>query len=284
MKLALGTVQFGSNYGITNTVGQVSIDEVEKILTYAQDVEINCLDTAIAYGHSEAVLGQFNLSNFRVISKIPELGSEAPNIKISHLLEQSLERLKLPKLFGLLLHAEEDLKREHADFIFEQLIDLKKQGLVDKVGVSFYTTDVAEDIILKYPLDLIQIPASQLDNRFVASGILTLAHQKKIEVHARSLFLQGLLVTDSEKRPSVFSSHPDLLNFDRIAKKNNLSQLELALSYLHQHIEINKGVIGCLSLEQLSETVMHYHNTRSFIVDSNHLSSGDHYLINPCLW
>lgn len=284
MKISLGTVQFGLNYGVTNTGGQVALGEVEKILTYAQEVGVDCLDTAIAYGNSEEILGHFDLSSFQMISKIPELGNKALNTPISYLVEQSLKRLKMPKLYGLLLHAEHDLVGEHADFVFEQLTELKKQGLVDKIGVSFYSPVAAKQIICQYPLDLIQVPANQIDNRFAVSGVLALAHGKQIEVHARSLFLQGLLVTAAEKRPDIFLAHPDLLNFDKVAKENNLSQLELALSYFWQKPEINKAVIGCLSVEQLSEMLACYQRSENLNISIGDLSSKDEYLINPSLW
>ena len=63
MKLGLGTVQFGTDYGISNKLGQTSADEVRKILEFAAGHGIRYLDTAPAYGTSEAVLGE-NLSPY----------------------------------------------------------------------------------------------------------------------------------------------------------------------------------------------------------------------------
>ena len=70
-KLVLGTVQFGLNYGIANTVGQVTVAEVRNILQVAEEAGIDTLDTAVNYGNSEQVLGEVGVKNFKVITKIP---------------------------------------------------------------------------------------------------------------------------------------------------------------------------------------------------------------------
>lgn len=69
-RLALGTVQFGMSYGISNTAGQVPQDEVAKILDYCKANGIDTLDTARGYGESEAVIGQFDLSPFKIVTKL----------------------------------------------------------------------------------------------------------------------------------------------------------------------------------------------------------------------
>lgn len=281
MKLALGTVQFGLDYGITNTQGRVQLAEAERILEYCRKVGINTLDTATAYGSSEQVLGQYELSKFRIISKIPSL---LTRLCLQDEVKRSLERLRINKLYGLLLHCEDDLLSASSAEFFAQLDALKEQGLVEKIGVSFYSPKAAKKVINEHPLDIIQIPANHLDSRFAKEEILDLANSKQIEVHARSLFLQGLLITKS--RPAPFSSHPDLTRFDNQAKQLKISNLELAISYLEQHKHIQKGVVGCLNLEQLREIVQAYQKVQkksesSALVD---LSSNDERLINPSLW
>lgn len=281
MKLALGTVQFGLEYGITNTTGQVKLAEVERILDYCRNVGIHTLDTAIAYGSSEQVLGQFNLSSFNLISKLPSLKT---GLCISDEVKRSFERLNINTLYGLLLHCEDDLLSDTSTNFFTQLEALKKEGLIEKIGVSFYSPDVAIQVVNEYAIDLIQIPANHLDTRFSKAGVLGLASKKNIEVHARSLFLQGLLIV--EKRPSQFDAHPDLLKFDEQAQKVGCSKLELALSYLLQNKRIQKGVVGCLNVEQLDEIVQAYKQIQNGLESQAllDLSASDETLINPSLW
>ncbi|MGP1664729.1 MAG: aldo/keto reductase, partial [Rhodanobacter sp.] len=71
MKLALGTVQFGLPYGIANPGGQIGRDDAGQILALARESGIDTLDTAIAYGDSEACLGAVGTKGFRVITKLP---------------------------------------------------------------------------------------------------------------------------------------------------------------------------------------------------------------------
>lgn len=279
MKIALGTAQFGLDYGITNTCGQVSLDVVADILAMSAENGIRVLDTAIAYGESENVLGQFDLSNFDVISKIPSLQQvERP---LADLTQESLERLGIDKLYGLLMHDENDAHHEH----FASLHELKKQGVVGKVGASFYTPEKARVAIESGMMDLIQIPANQLDSRFEQAGVYRAAQQYGVEVHVRSVFLQGLLAVDSSERPERFKNHPDLLRFDDRSKELGLSPIELALDYVSRNPDIAQGVIGCTSCAQLEQIVSAYHRTEKSSTGSlSLLTSDDDILLNPSKW
>ena len=106
MRLALGTVQFGLDYGIANAAGQVAPEEVARILTLAQQLGIDTLDTAINYGHSESVLGQCGISPWQVVTKLPALPDGALDVAEwahSHM-RQSLARLGVVKVHAVLLH------------------------------------------------------------------------------------------------------------------------------------------------------------------------------------
>ena len=71
-KLCLGTAQFGSIYGITNKLGQITSEQVSSLLCQAYNSGIYMLDTAQSYGNAEEVIGQ-NISKkplFQVVSKL----------------------------------------------------------------------------------------------------------------------------------------------------------------------------------------------------------------------
>ena len=78
-KLSLGTAQFGSQYEVANSKGPIDDSEAEKILIYASKVGINTLDTAIVYGNAEKRLGNFGVSGFKIVSKIPAIDNEFLN-------------------------------------------------------------------------------------------------------------------------------------------------------------------------------------------------------------
>ena len=137
-RLALGTAQFGMPYGIANTSGQVSRDEAKAILDLASANGIDTIDTAIAYGESEACLGDIGVENFRMVTKLPTLPEGVAKIEewIDGEVEASLKRLRTDSLYGLLLH-------RSAQFgipaVRTALARLKQGGKVQKIGVSIYS-------------------------------------------------------------------------------------------------------------------------------------------------
>lgn len=284
MKLALGTVQFGLDYGVTNTSGKLSDEACQNILTLAEKSGLNTLDTAAAYGESEDKLGYLAISQkFKLISKVPALMNSKPEM-IQEYVKNSLSRLKREQLDGVLLHSEQDLLGDFAECYFKQLTELKSKKLAVKIGVSCYSVEAAITILNRFDIDLIQVPASHLDRRFEHSGVLALAKSKGVEVHTRSLFLQGLLVTDSKDRPIKFKNIIELEKYDAQAKKLDLTQLQLAVSYILQTPNIDYAVVGCLTAEQLAQIIDAYNHCLTLDVDIADLSTENMSLINPVNW
>ena len=131
-KIALGTAQFGLNYGISNTTGQTGKEEVASILSLATDIGIRTLDTAQAYGNAEKVLGANDIRPFDVVSKII-VGAED---SVKALVQNSLDNLKVDRLDAVLFHGYESVTDNPA--AYKQLNDLKNQGIVSKTGYSLY--------------------------------------------------------------------------------------------------------------------------------------------------
>jgi len=284
MKLALGTVQFGLSYGITNMSGQVQTKEAVEILSHAAHNNISILDTAAAYGNSENVLGDLSTQKFDVISKIPSLITL--NKSITQCISESLENLKRQSLYGLMFHDEKDLFSSEIPFI--ELLTAKNSGLVKKVGCSFYSIDALKKALdMNYDLDLIQVPANCLDQRFLESGLLDEAKKRGIEIHCRSLFLQGLLLDNNAKLPTnLIPSKDELLAFFKFCELHNITPLMATLKLLQQTDVIDYGVVGCVSKQQLSEITEAYVkvNELNEYVDFKILSSTNTVLLNPTLW
>jgi aryl-alcohol dehydrogenase-like predicted oxidoreductase len=282
MKIALGTVQFGLNYGVTNSEGQVSLDEVGSMLELAKQGGVSVIDTAIAYGDSETTLGQFDLSPFSVVSKIPSRKNYSESIEKS--VSESLKRLNIDSLYGVMLHDEGDVFSEN-NKLLNELRSLQEQGLIQRVGASFYSPEIAFKAIDEGIVDIIQVPGNQLDSRFCQYGVFDKAVSKNVEVHVRSLFLQGLLAINDHKRPISFQKHPDLIKYDKYAKESGLSNLELALLYLEQTEDIDIGVLGFVNAQQLKETLIAYKAIRKKKTELRPtLSSCDDILLNPSKW
>lgn len=258
-KIALGTVQFGMNYGISNTTGQVTSDEISKILDYCKMNDIDTLDTAQGYGESEKVLSQFDLSSFKLITKL--IGDAK--------LETSLDNLKVQSVYGLMFHRENECN----DDTWKQFESYKSQGLVKKIGVSVYTPKVLVELIDRYPIEIVQFPMNILDQSFIP--LLPKLKEKNIEVHTRSTFLQGLLLM--EDIPQYFN--PVKEKIDSVPKP----RLEHTLNFCKKQKFVDKMVLGVTRLQDLQEIVEAYSQNLSENDYSKYAITDEKY-INPSLW
>jgi aryl-alcohol dehydrogenase-like predicted oxidoreductase len=170
MKLALGTVQFGLDYGVTNSSGQITIDEVRSILTFAKNNKINTLDTASVYGNSEQVLGCCGVDNYQIITKMISLENSVD--EVINGFYKSLESLGQKQVEGLLVHDMNNIENEQFDALFSKLNELKQQGLIEKIGFSTYMPEQVDFLLENFDFDLIQLPFNVFDNRLIVKGQL----------------------------------------------------------------------------------------------------------------
>lgn len=291
MKLALGTVQFGLNYGVTNTIGKVDESEVIHILALAKSLGIKTLDCASVYGSSEKILGSIDASkHFDIVTKVPRLCEEFdPNYSVEHYLQQSLTQLRAQKIYALMFHDADDLLSPHAKINYQQIKDIKKRHLIKKFGVSVYNPYQLESILDDFDLDIIQIPLNCLDQRFLHKSVKQRLASQKIEVHARSLFLQGILLMPFEKLSEYFQPfRAELLKFHNLYQNLNCHPLTLALSIIHENELVDKVVVGCCSAAQLAQIAEHYHLAETLLINQGEqlmdLACDKESLINPSLW
>lgn len=259
-QLCLGTAQFGLAYGITNTAGQVSEVEVAQLLIQAQDAGIRYLDTAQAYGNAEMVLGrQLPASHcFKIISKFTAQPQFVFSDQDLDAWEQnflsSCERLGVQGLDALLLHSPADLRKPGAHYLEAWLLSLRERGLVQRLGVSIYA---AEDLEGVNPglLDLVQLPLSLLDQRLLQDGTLARLRAAGTAVHARSLYLQGLLLTPAAQWPPWVSpemrAHQHAL--EALAQEKGCQLIDLALGFAREQENLEAVVIGVCSCHELAE-------------------------------
>jgi len=197
-KIGLGTVQFGIPYGISNKNGQTPEAEVKLILNYAKEVGIDVLDTASAYGTSEKVLGENDLSEFKIVSKFLLQNSKH---SISLQLKESLQNLKVNSLYGYMAHR--PMEVADSPELWDQLIQLKEQGSIEKIGFSFNEVHEIENILtIGLVPDIIQVPYNYFDNRF--EPYITELKKQGCEIHTRSAFLQGLFFSDTKNLNAFF--------------------------------------------------------------------------------
>lgn len=284
MKLALGTVQLGIPYGINNTTGVPVDDEISRIFTTARSAGINVVDTAIAYGDAEKKIGLLSGGDFKIITKLPAHPEGKYSYSwLSDTINASLERLQTHKLHGLLLHRPSQLSERDGKDLFRGLQKLKSDGKVDKIGVSIYEPSELDGIANVYELDIVQAPLSILDRRLIETGWLSKLSNSGIEVHARSVFLQGLLLVEPSKRLSKFEPWSEiLLKYDNWLTNSGLTALEACIRFVTSFIEISNVIIGIDNANHLSEIITASSGDIPCIPDN--IRSNDTKLINPLSW
>lgn len=292
MKLALGSVQFGLPYGISNHQGKTNLKEVEKILNLAKQHQIETIDTAAAYGDSEEVLGTLSVTeHFKLVTKIPALDKVKKGM--SSLIEQRFIKLNTARLYGLMFHQASDLLTSHGKKLYRQALEYKKQKKISKLGVSIYQTSELTTLTAQLPIDMIQVPFNCLDQRFIAPEIIQLIDDNNIEVHARSIFLQGLLLMPIYELADYFKPYQGALRrFDDMCKHLNCHPLTLALKVAQLSSHISKAVVGCCSAQQLTQILEHEQLAKQLSIPMGELNQPslqtlachEQGLINPSLW
>ena len=286
-KLGLGTVQFGTDYGLNSLDGQVRPQEVKKILNYARSKQIVLLDTAPAYGNSEEILGGINNSEFQVVTKTRHFDTlKITNDEVSLLnkdFNNSLKKLNQIKIYGLLIHNADDLLKPGGEKILDLLQKFKQTNKLMKVGVSVYDHIKLHSILDNFDIDMVQLPFNIIDRRMLDSGMLASLYKKGIEVHARSVFLQGLLLMSAKLMPSKFNRWNNLWKlWHEWLHDNRISPVEASVRYAISFSEISKVLVGVDSVNQLKEIYKASSGTLPKIPDE--LQTADADLLNPSNW
>jgi len=286
LKLALGTVQFGLKYGIANPHGQVPRDEAKAVLDHAHASGMNVLDTAIDYGDSEQRLGDIGIGGWHVVSKLPAIPADCGECSrwVAESVAGSLRRLRIERLYGLLLHRPQQLLDRGGDQLYAALRSLKVQGVVQNIGVSIYDPAELDPLFERYDFDIVQAPFNVLDRRLIDSGWLPrLAHQGT-ELHVRSVFLQGLLLMNPGERPERFRRWQSTwTRWDEWLRETGVTPLQACLRYVLRFPEISRIVVGVDSVNQLQEILAAAVGTVPSLPDA--LGGPNHQdLLNPARW
>ena len=295
MKLCLGTVQFGMDYGIRGQKRPL-ISESLAMLEYAVQNEVDTIDTANAYGIAEEIIGIWlarnsnNRKRIKLVSKsIPNLLDELVQERyydvMKENLQQSFLRLGVDFLDCYLLHS---ARYVFDDAIIDALAQLKSEGYVGEIGVSVYEVEEAKRGILHPKLDMLQLPHSVFDQRMLHGGVFELTKTHKCVLHARSAFLQGLiLMQEHEAPPFLHKARSILKELGEICKKTGLSRVHLAMSYVKQQKAVSHLVFGVDNMEQLKENIGLFHqDIESDIMKevSSKFKNLDADIVMPSLW
>jgi aryl-alcohol dehydrogenase-like predicted oxidoreductase len=289
MKLTLGTVQFGLDYGISNGAGQTGINEAEKIIQMAYNNGVRTIDTAIDYGNSEEVLGHCGVNAFKVTTKLPKFPEKLKDIDIwiEKQVLGSIRRLKVDSIETLMLHRSIDCVKLTNPQVERKLDDLIADGLIKNIGVSLYEPSEIKRLINTNNISVVQVPKNVFDNRFEHDDVKNFFKDKNYKVDARSIFLQGLLLIECGALPLQFKKWRS--SFEKWHKwllENKASPLQGCLMYASTLKDIEHIVIGINQPAQFSEIIeiikeLYVNKMDQEMEDFSVL---DESLINPSKW
>ena len=251
-KLIIGTVQFGIDYGITNSHGKIKLSDIDNIFKYCYENNIYYFDTAQDYGNSEDIISKYSkkYEKFNIITK-----SKFKNKNIEDTLKISFDKFNIIECF--MLHSFEDYINKE---LINKLLYYKKLNKIKKIGVSIYNVEEAIELLKDNIIDIIQIPFNYLDNQWFNEEFQKLINNNNnnIEIHVRSIFLQGILLNPIIKYPNNIDKN-EFNNLDiiinKITTKLNLSKIELCFAYINSFNWINKFLIG---IDNYNHLILNY--------------------------
>tara|TARA_Y100000588_G_scaffold227176_1_gene240995 strand:+ start:8648 stop:9475 length:828 start_codon:yes stop_codon:yes gene_type:complete len=271
------------NYGIANRSGRVVQEEVSSILNFAWENGIKCLDTAEAYGASELAIGTHlethPSQSWKIITKI-----RATEASVANQIDSSTKKIGIQPAVLLAHDADSYLN----SYFQEGLVKARDHGMISKVGVSLYHQDEVERVMsAKVPPEIIQLPMNILDTRLYRNGVLTELDNQNIEIHIRSVFLQGLFyLTALELKDNFSEVIPYLDRLRSISESANVSVAELSLLWLESLEQVSKIVVGVDNSSQLHDHLATLQKSvgAAYFDEALSIQFNNEQILNPSLW
>lgn len=285
-KLILGTVQMGLDYGVNNNSGKISFSDCCEILLQANENGIEILDTAEVYGNAHQIIGNFHKLHpeikFKIITKVPN------NIDIDSIYSRVLEYLvdlDVDKIEVLMFHSFDSYIQNKNKL--KELEILKNNGYINHIGVSVYTNEQIEALLLEDIITVVQLPFNLLDNYSLRGNLIDQLKSKGKIIYNRSVFLQGLFFKNLNDENSIVQMlRAELVQLHQLINQLNCSMEELALSYCFHQKNIDYVIIGVDSINHLNTNI----NAFSYKIDDNTIKKINSIkiknidLLNPSLW
>jgi aryl-alcohol dehydrogenase-like predicted oxidoreductase len=258
--LGLGTVQFGMHYGVSNRSGPPDETEIAAILARAAEAGAGYLDTAVAYPNSETLIGRHLAarSAFKIVTKtapIVDAGLDRGHTtRILETLAESMDRLRTSHLHGLLVHQAADLRKPGWEHLVEALNEAKSRGWVGCIGASVYNEEQLELVESRFEPDIIQGPFNVLDTRLISSSCFARLKSRGTQMHARSVFLQGLLLMQPSTLPVYFEPvKATLVSLQASWAAKGVSPLAGCLGFVMGRPDIDVTIVGVNSVLELED-------------------------------
>jgi aryl-alcohol dehydrogenase-like predicted oxidoreductase len=286
MKIVIGTANFNQNYGLINSKIK-NFHEANRILNYCRKKNIKYLDTSFSYNLSKKFINSLNFKDLNIITKIKLPKKNKKNFidDLEKKLIKELKCYKANKFYALLLHNSKDLKSKYGNELLKKIMNFKKIGLVNKLGVSIYETNELNLIFKKFTPNIIQLPINIIDRRFLEKKIILKLKKMKIQIQARSIFLQGILTKNPKTLKSLKKNkklYEIILSLYNWCAKKNFDLKEACLVFIKEQKSINFLTIGVESLEELKQNLSSLSKNKNF--DLSRFVSKNKKIIDPRKW
>ncbi|MFO1188951.1 MAG: aldo/keto reductase [Alphaproteobacteria bacterium] len=184
-----------------------------------------------------------------------------------------------------MLHRGSDVLKPGGERIVSLLHELVREGVVEKAGVSIYSPAELDAVLQFFEPGIVQLPISLFDQRFLRSGHLARLKARGVEIHARSLFLQGLLLADPGEWPRYFAplaQHAAI--YRRWLDTHSLDALQACLGFGLAQKELDCLIIGVAGVGEFVSLLQAACCVPPVMPDSSALSLDDETFVNPSLW
>ena len=264
-RLVLGTAQLGMPYGVANLAGQPDPETVTSIVSAVWSCGVRFFDTAQTYGTSEAMLGRAFTSlclgeEACVVTKLNAHLQAADTNAILQSLETSLKRLQVPRLWGVLLHREDQL--DHwGNGMATTLREAKRMRMIARIGISVYSPERALQALKMDEVDLIQVPANIFDRRMERAGVFECARELEKTVFVRSVYLQGLALMQPESAfNGILCAKEAVTALQQFCAEHKVYRQHFAMDYVRRMAPGARLIIGLETGAQALENCALFQN------------------------
>ena len=284
-KICIGSANFGMEYGLDKKSPLLKKD-IKEIFEFLKKENTIYIDTAANYKNSEIIIGKYSTKKFKIITKIKKIPKGVKDLEkwLKNEIYISCKKLRVNKIYGLLVHDTQDLKnKKKAKKIYKTFDILKKSKIIEKIGLSIYNPNELDLYLKNYNFEIVQAPLNIFDRRIINSGWLKKINEKGIEFFARSIFLQGLLIKDINKIDKFFSPYKKKFEkFEIWTQKLNISKVEACIRFVNSYREVDKVIVGINNRMHFFENYKFLKKDKLIVPNSLEIKSGK--ILNPKLW
>ena len=284
-KICIGSANFGMEYGL-NKKSPLLKKDIKEIFEFLKKENTIYIDTAANYKNSEIIIGKYSTKKFKIITKIKKIPKGVNDLEkwLKNEIYTSCKKLRVNKIYGLLVHDTQDLKnKKKAKKIYKTFDILKKSKIIEKIGLSIYNPNELDLYLKNYNFEIVQAPLNIFDRRIINSGWLKKINEKGIEFFARSIFLQGLLIKDINKIDKFFSPYKKKFEkFEIWTQKLNISKVEACIRFVNSYREVDKVIVGINNKMHFFENYKFLKKDKLIVPNSLEIKSGK--ILNPKLW